>query len=316
MFYLFHGEDTHSQQETLDKLKAKLGDPAMLDLNTTRFEGAVTLSQLRHACDAIPFLAKARLTIVQDLFKSKPSTDFLKELADYLPTLPDTTRLVFMESKGISAKHRIFKLANEAENGYVKAFERPEGRTLSRWVQNRVTEYGGTISPHAIQLLITDIGNDLQILDNEINKLTLYKHGATIESQDVELLCPYVAEANIFDLVDAIGNRNAKKAAILLQQKFNEGVEPFYLFSMIIRQFRLLIQVKELADDGLKPPAISKEIRQHSYVVGKLFQQGRGFSLTQLESIYRHLLAIDVDVKTGKNDINTALGLLVATLTV
>ena len=39
MFYLFHGDDEHSQRETLADLMAKLGDPTMLDLNTTRFEG-------------------------------------------------------------------------------------------------------------------------------------------------------------------------------------------------------------------------------------------------------------------------------------
>ena len=46
MFYIFHGQDTHSQKDYLAKLTAKLGDPGMLDLNTTRLEGAVTLTEL------------------------------------------------------------------------------------------------------------------------------------------------------------------------------------------------------------------------------------------------------------------------------
>ena len=85
---------------------------------------------------------------------------------------------------------------------------------------------------------------------------------------------------------------------------------------MFMRQFRLLIQVKELADEGKRPPAISQELKLHSFVVGKLYQQCQGFSMAQLEQIYRHLLSIDVDVKTGKNDMTTALNLLVASLTV
>jgi DNA polymerase-3 subunit delta len=157
----------------------------------------------------------------------------------------------------------------------------------------------------------------LQILDNELEKLVLYKgEEGTIESDDISLMCPYVAEANIFDLVDALGNRNGRRAATLLQQKFNEGVEPFFLFSMFVRQFRLLILVKECADAGMKPPDIARTIKQHSFVVGKLYQQCRNFSLNQLEQIYRHLLDVDVGVKIGRNDIITALDLLVATLTV
>jgi DNA polymerase-3 subunit delta len=85
---------------------------------------------------------------------------------------------------------------------------------------------------------------------------------------------------------------------------------------MFTRQFRLLIQVKELADEGKRPQTISQELKLHNFVVGKLYQQCQGFSLTQLEQIYRHLLDIDVEVKTGRNDMTTALNLLVAALTV
>lgn len=93
MFYLFHGEDTHSQQEALAKLLAKMDDPAMLDLNTTRLEGNVTLAELQQATAVMPFLAKVRLVIVRDLFAARPDKVFIAQLAAYLPQLPETTRL-------------------------------------------------------------------------------------------------------------------------------------------------------------------------------------------------------------------------------
>lgn len=316
MFYIFHGDDAHSQKETLDKLVARLGDPAMLALNTTRFGANVTFAQLRQACSVMPFLAPARLVLVQDLLKGNPGKEFIKELTVFLPTLPETTRLFFLESEPLAGNHALVKLAGELENGYVKLFERPQGAGLERWIRQGVEGKNGRISPQAIQLLATNIGNDLTILSNEIEKLLLYKgERGVIEAQDVALLSPYLAEASIFDLVDALGNRNAKRAAQLFQEKMNEGTDPFYLFSMFVRQFRLLIQVRELLDEGLKPPAISKEMKTHSFVVGKLVQQARGFSLAQLEQIYRHLLEIDVGVKTGRGDMLISLNLLVSSLT-
>lgn len=317
MFYVFHGDDTHSQKETLTKLLAKMGDPDMLSLNTTQFSGVVSLSELHHACDAMPFLAKVRLTFVEGLFASKPDKKFVDALLDYLPHLPETTRLFFLESHTLPTNHRLLKLADEVKNSYVKQFSRPEGVMLERWIRDKVADKNGRITSTAAQLLAASIGNDLQILDNELEKLVLYKGAeGVIESDDVSLMCPYVAEANIFDLVDALGNRNGRRAAVLLQKKFNEGVEPFFLFSMFVRQFRLLILVKECADAGMKPPDIAKATKQHSFVVGKLYQQCRSFSLSQLEQIYQHLLTIDVGVKIGRNDMITALNLLVATLTV
>lgn len=135
-----------------------------------------------------------------------------------------------------------------------------------------------------------------------------------ITAEDVQLLSPYAAEANIFDLVDALGNRNGRRAAELLQKKLDEGAEPFLLFSMFVRQFRLLLQVKELVEEGLRAPAISKELRLHSFVAGKMVQQSQSFSLEQMERIYGHLLEIDVRVKTGQSDMITALNLLVFAL--
>ncbi len=315
MYYIFHGDDTHSQKETLQNVLAKLGDPSMVDLNTTRLDAPITFSDLVQACSAMPFLAKVRVVLVHDLFSSKPDKSLLKQFVDYLPQLPETTRLFFLESDKLPGNHAILQAAETAENSYVKLFRRPEGIGVERWIRQRVDEKNGRISPQATQLLAANIGNDLQILDNELEKLVLYAGEREIKSEDVQILSPYVAEASIFDLVDAIGNRNGKKAALLLQQKFNEGEEPFQLFAMFVRQFRLLIQVKELADAGEKPPAISQALRLHSFVVGKIFQQARGFSMGQLEQIYRHLLDVDVAVKTGRNDMITALILLVGQLT-
>jgi DNA polymerase-3 subunit delta len=315
MFYIFHGDDDHSQRETLAETLAKLGDPAMISLNTTQFEANVSFAQLRQACDAMPFLADKRVVIVHNLLSGK--ADYVKELAAYLPNLPETTRLFFLESSKLSAAHKLVKLAESGGNGFGKQFDRPQGAQLERWARQRVESKGGKISPRALNALAVNVGNDLQMLENEIEKLVLYRlaDGQPIEMEDVALLCPHLAEANIFELVDALGQMNGRAAARLLQQKINEGAEPFGLFGMFIRQFRLLIQVKELADQGEKPPAIAKALRLHNFVAGKLHQQSQRFSMSQLEQIYARLLEIDLGVKTGRAEIMTALELFTAGVT-
>lgn len=315
MFYLFHGKDDYSRQETLADLQSKLGDAGMLELNTARFEGArLTFSELRHACDSVPFLASKRLVIVNDLFAQKPA--FQEELLAYLPHLPETTRLVFLESRRLPANHPLVKLAGKEKTGFVKDFDPLEGVELAKWIRQQVAAAGSQITPAAAQLLAANVGSDLHALANEIEKLSLYKAGKTpIDETDVARLSPYVAEANIFELVDALGNRERQKGVLLLQRKINEGSDPFYLFAMFVRQFRLLIQVKELAEAGRPLPAIVQRLKLHSFVAGKVHQQSQKFSLSQLEQIYSHLLDIDVNVKTGRMEMATALELLVVGLT-
>lgn len=314
MFYIFHGDDAHSIEKTLDGLQAKQGDPTMLELNTTHFEGRqVTFSELQHACDSVPFLSTIRLVIVHDLLGGQ--ADFVDDLLAYLPELPEATRLVFVESRQLPATHPAVKLANSNDKGYIKSFMRPEGSQLESWIRKRVKEAGGQIESQAVHLLAINVGSELDILDNEIEKLVLYKGREPIAPQDVSLLCPYVAEASIWDMVDAIGSRHGRTAAQLLHKKLSEGVSPFYLFSMVVRQFRLLIQVKELAEAGHSPAEIAKTLKIHSFPAGKLYDQSKNFSLVQLERIYRHLLEMDVGAKTGQIDMDTALELLVAGVT-
>jgi DNA polymerase-3 subunit delta len=311
MFYILHGDDVHSQRETLASLQRQLGDPDMLALNTTRYDGRkVSLSELQHVCDSMPFLSKRRLVIVDDLIKNKPA--FLDELVEYLVHFPKSTGLVFLESDIIPANNRILQLAQSSELGYVKLHMLPEGNQLERWVRQRVKGEGGQISPRAAHLLAANVGSNLALMANEIEKLLLYKGAAVIEPEDVEKLCPYVAEASLFDMVDAVGNRHGKTAARLLHNKLAEGADPSRLFSMIVRQFRLLIQVKELAVAGCKPPEIAQKLHLHTFVTGKVYQQSTNFSQTQLEQIYAHLLEVDIGVKTGRRDILTALDLFIA----
>ena len=313
MFHLFHGQDTYSQRETLTALLAKEGDPDMLSLNTTRLDNRITFAELQSACDAMPFLSRVRVVLVQDLFSSIPDKAFMEKLEAYLPELPKATRLI--------------RLAQEKKVGYDRKFDPPRGGYLERWVRTHVEERGGRIAPQAAALLAANVAGErdergnalsaLSALANEIEKLVLYKGSeATIEAADVALLSPYAAEDTIFELVDALGNRQTARAAELFQDKINEGAAPFYLFSMFIRQFRLLIQARYLLDQGERAAGIAEQMKQKSFVAEKLARQARNFTLPQLEQIYRRLLEIDVDAKTGKADLMTSLYLLVAGLTV
>ena len=118
--------------------------------------------------------------------------------------------MVLLESEELSESNPILLLATNEDSGYVKSFIRPVGLKLERWIRRNVSDGDGSISSRAVHLLAINVGNDLDLLDQEIEKLLLYKNGESIEPEDVTLLCPYVAEASIFDLVDAMGNRNGK----------------------------------------------------------------------------------------------------------
>jgi len=334
MFYVLHGDDEFRRSETLVQLKRRMGDPAIGDLNTTTLDGRkLTLSELIHACDAIPFLSERRLVIVEDLLtrlearrgrrkgdqKEKipaATKDLARGLEKYVRRLPDTTRLVFVESHSLSQKNPILKLAQTGEAGYVKEFPLPRRGELDRWIKDRVKEKGGEIRPDAVMQLAAFVGPDLRLLDQEIEKLLTYLGSARpISRDDVQLLVSSAREASIFDLVDALGLRNRTQAVNTLHRLLDDGQSPIYVLFMIARQFRILLQVKELRTKGATPVQIQKTLGLHKFVVKKAIQQMGNFRASQLEAVHQRLLEADISIKTGQAEAELALDLLIAELT-
>jgi DNA polymerase-3 subunit delta len=309
----------------------------MADLNTSILDGnQVTLGELRHACDSIPFMADRRLVIVRGLLgrlssgargKARPAAEdtepgwkraWLEELATYLPNLPPTTRLIFDEQTALPASHPILKLAREAEKqktGFVKLFKEPSDRDLPRWIQQRVRAKGGEIHPQAVTILAALVGKDLRLLDQEIDKLLLYADGQPIVAEDVPLLVSRARETSIFDLVDCVGRRETDRALRLLHRLLDDGEAPLYLLAMLARQIRILIQVSELRAQHATQQEIARRLKLHPYVVEKGLAQARNFEMAQLEAAHGRLVQTDWQIKTGQTEDILALDLLVTDLT-
>ena len=325
-FYIFHGRDEFSIAETLDDFKRRLGSPDMMDLNTTVLDGKnLTLGELRHACDAIPFLSQRRLVIVTNLLKrltareqrdlAQSLAEFLEALVDYLPHLPETTRLVFVEAQALPAKHPVTQLARQDERGYLRRFDPPQKDDLRRWVQERTRKHGGKIERKAADQLAMVVGDNLRLLDQEILKLVTYTNAERdITGEDIDRMVPYVQDAVVFDLVDAFGQGDGRAAASVLHRLLDTE-HPLAILGMIVRQFRLLIQVKELEQSGSSLQDVIKALKLHPFPARKLHVQAIRFTSVQLEAIYHHLLDTDVAIKTGKLAPELALDLLVAELT-
>lgn len=324
-YYIFHGEDELTRSEAVASLKARLGSPDLVALNTTVLDGtSPSLAELKTTCDAMPFMARQRLVIVAGLLTrlmgkhsrgksgSAPKA-LLAELIEYLPQLPDTTRLVFVEPGQLPDSHPILRLAQNDEWGYVRAFVPP--KDIVRWIRQRAADKGGSLGSQAAVALAQALGAEQRLLDQEIDKLLAYvNHERPVTSDDVALLVPQAQEANVFEMVDALGRRDGAQAVRLLHHLLDGGQPALYLFSMIVRQFRLLIQIKELTEQGLDHQAAAEALKLHPFPARKLFVQARNFTQEQLEAIHRHLLQIDVSIKTGQIQDVVALDLLIAGL--
>lgn len=346
MFYVLHGEDELARSEQVAEFRSKVGDESVRDLNTTILDGRqVTLAELIHASDAIPFLADKRLVVVEGLLTrlalrrgkgegggepSAASKEFLSSLVEYVSRVPDSTRLVFVEPRTLPASNPILKLAAQTDKRTVVEFPLPSKESMPGWIQKRARLHGGEITSQAASALVTAVGydprpsdrdrtpeqgNKLRQLDQEILKVLTYANWSRpVTPQDVHLLVADAQQGDLFGMVDALAAGDGKQAIVELHRLVDQGKAPLELFGLIVRQFRLMIELKELAEQGITGAQAAERLSLHPFVADKVGKQARAFSAAQLETIYRRLSEMDVQIKTGQVEDVTALDLLVAGL--
>ncbi len=329
--YILRGDDSTKTGALINQFKAELGDAEMAGLNTNSLDGAqASLEDIRSAALSMPFLTERRLVILQNAlarYEGKKNEE-RKKFLELLDSLPQTTALVLVvEDKlvtkrdgsyweKLSARHWLIKWAKGAGGrAWIKDCALPTSREMTGWVQRKVKELGGEFRADAAARLAEYVGTNTQRAVQEITKLLTYvNYAKPVTADDVALLTAQDQEGNIFDLVDAIGERNGCKALEALQilLETNDAMD---LFGMIARQFRLLLEAREIIDEGGDAGQVRNDLNLHPYVARKISTQASRFTMPKLEEIYRRLLKIDLDMKTGGMPGDVAFEVLIAELT-
>ncbi|MFA9403365.1 MAG: DNA polymerase III subunit delta [Anaerolineales bacterium] len=317
--YLLVGDDRFAITEFVSTLRSKIGDTTVADMNTQQFSGDhLDRGAFEEACMSVPFLSSRRIVVLdnaQDVLKPKDSREFLIAL---LERLPDSTALVLIENtqvRGSKSKKKPSPLVSwvdaNSDHGKIWRFSSLHGAQFISWVQERCQSLGGSISADGARLLAESVMDDPYLAQQEVVKLLDYvNYERPVELVDVEILTPFRGQTNIFAMVDAVGERRMSDANRYLHSVLSEE-DSFYVFAMIIRQFRLLIQAQSALEEGKE---IASVLNLPKFVAQKITSQARAFSDSELERIYHELLTIDISAKNSTINLDAALeGFIAAT---
>lgn len=326
MLYLLHGDDDFSSRERLRHLRSQ----GAFDFNQDSYDGSATpLQTILMTCSTLPFLTEQRLVVVDGLpkkkrgesatpkRKSKKKEDptasragFEQALAEYLPDLPESTILILFVPELLEKGSPLLNAAEK--HGKVYTHPAPKGPALEKWLLARARDLQVQLAPDAASLLLSFSGNDLHLLANELQKLATYvgKDGQ-IQTREVRLLTAQVQEARIFDLTDALAQKNRKVALNILHDLLADGEPPLKVLSTVTSQVRSLLLVKELSQKGLRSAQIASTLGMAPFIVEKAMRQTNQFTVPQLEQTYRNLLDTDASLKRSKLSPELALDLFV-----
>ncbi len=316
--YLFEGEEDYLKEKALKKLKERIILPNYEDFNHEKLS-ALNAAAIRiiESLSTLPFKGNHRLVVVDAV--DKWSEKDQRILAGYLENPVKSSCLVCSTGK-FDRRRKLYR--EFQKNGKIVSFYPLWDEEIIDWIQERIKKEGKEIDPEALFYLKERIGNDLQNLNQEIEKLIIFIHPAhLIKKKDVEKVVGEGKGPGVFDLMGAIREKDLARALLILSQLLERGEEALRIHSLIVHEVRSLLRIKEKKKRLSPPEACSIVFGPRNYypkfytdLANHYLQAAKRFSLTELISDYENLVEAEASIKTGTEEPDVAIQRMVISL--
>ena len=294
--YYVYGDEPYLVERGVKRLLERAVSPDFREFNLTVFYGGEAKGdEIIEAAQTLPMFAERRVVLVRK--SGALSAAALETLAGYVQDPVPSTCLVFQGEK-IDQRKKFF--VELKKNGSLVEYKRPYENQLGPFIREEAAAHGKRLEPAAIELLAYFVGNNLQDLATQVEKIALYVGSREhVRVDDVKAVASDTKVDSVFDLANALGEKNLDKALRTLQTILRDGEAPLMVLAMMTRHFRQLWRVRELVDRKVPSQEISKAAGVHPYFIRGVMAQAGGYAPSAFRTIFERFFATDLALKTS-----------------
>lgn len=302
MNYLLIGPEEYLKSQFLEKLKKSI-----LDKNSGAFDfevfhaGSSKISTISDSLNTLPFGSKNRLTVIKDIdkFSAQEKNSILK----YIKSPRRSTTLVLESLSGRFSDKSMQEISRYAK--LIRCTGLKEGE-IGSWIKGEFSARKKRISISLADLIKELVGKDMFLLKNEIEKIVSFAGDADeITEPHVEAVLGKAPYRTAFELVDLILEKRIGRI-LAFMESFLSKEKPHRILNVLAWQFRSFIKIKDLPK-GLSADGISRALNIKRAFAGKVIEQGKRFTRSELEKNLRVILEADFFIKRGVLDPQHAL---------
>lgn len=287
--YLLYGEENYLKKQYKERfVKALL--PEGDTMNYAHYEGkGIDVREVIDLAETMPFFAERRVLVFENtgFFKSAAGA----ELADYLKELPETAYFLFVEDE-VDKRGKMYKAVKSKGRAVELPFQ--DENTLKRWVVGQIGRENKKITEADVVYFLNKVGIDMENITKELEKLFCYAlERDVITRADIDAVCVAQISNHIFDMVNAVAEKQQKKALDLYYELLTLKEPPMRILFLLTRQYRGLYQVKQLAQKGYGRKEIAEKAGLHPFAVGKFMEQAKRFQVKELRAILEDSVDIE-----------------------
>ena len=303
--YLIYGEEKYLVRNSKNILINGIV-PKDDTMNYCKFSGKdVNPLEVMDFANTIPFFADKRVVLLQDTFWCKNGCD---TIATYIKEIPDSACVIFVETE-VDKRNKLYKQIKSV--GYVCECNRASNKELTDWMLKIITKAGKKITKETMDYLLAVLGNDMDKIHSELDKLLAYTLKKNIiEICDIDNICCSEITGKIFDMIDAMGNKNQKKALDLYYDLIAVKEAPMKILFMLTRQFNILYQVKEMSSKRMSNSEIASKMGMAPFIINKVIGQCKNFSILTIRKAMEDCIEMETAIKQGNLSDNMAVELI------
>lgn len=319
--YLFYGKEEYLMEEYIKGIEKKLLTEEERDFNFNEYDLKETsIQEVLIDAETFPFMSEKRIVLARNAYfltstrVSSTVEHDIDTFISYIHNPPEYTVFILV-IPGEKPDERKKVVKELKKQGSCIEFHPLRENNLFSWIQREVKKNRVGIENEAVSTLLNVIGNDLRSLRQELSKMALYVgEGGTITNEVVHLLASRHIEQNIFQLVEYAARKDIENALREYYDLLLNKEEPIKILVLLARQFRILLQIKIMADRGYPPQKIAQSIGLKPFVFKKAYDQARFFTQKELVGILSDLAKEDYRIKSGQVDKNMAIELFIMSL--
>ncbi len=249
--YLFYGEEGYLREYYLNELqKAVVGD-IMPEFNITIIKHTPEFDELSEVIESYPAMNDRRIIIVRDFDVISANADFSEKAEKLFSDMPEHAVLVFVYSdpeKKPDKRKKLYKVFEKF--GSIINFERASKTDLLSWISRRFMANQKDIDFDTADYLLFYCGERMELLIPEIEKISAYAKKKNISKTDIEAVASRNLNSVVFDLTNAIAEKNYAKALRVISDLEAQNEEVIPTLALIASQFRRMLAAKLILENS------------------------------------------------------------------
>ena len=280
-------------EEFVEGLKKKLSANSPKLLFESKNLDEVSLSEIVEDARTLPMFHERKLIVVKGYDGlGKDDLDLLNKYA----AAPASFSVLVLLSQG-SRKNRV-KPAKS-----IKLVDLDRGRTIDREIKRLAEKLGLALTPGAVGFIKTMLGENMNLIKNELEKISLYGGGEkTIGEKDLRGLMEKQSAENVFSLSTALSNRDLRGSLRILRELERNREDPLSILYMIAWRFRQIFKVSQYLKEGESDEGIAKAIKTSRGAVFYLKKSVRNFRENDLGRILGLIEQTDYGIKNSSGN--------------